>query len=74
MVPKIRVGFKNALAGVFLTTIFLEAAKYVFTLIIGKVLNLGLVYRSLSVSIAFFAMGILFLVHIPHRGRDNSYP
>jgi len=53
IIPKKRVRFKNAFAGALLTTIFLEAAKFIFTLILGKVLNLGVIYGSLSVSIIF---------------------
>ncbi len=53
MVPKKKISFRNALAGAFVTTLFLEGAKYIFTIIIGNVLNLGLIYGSLSVSIIF---------------------
>ncbi len=53
IVPKKRANIRNALAGAFLTTIFLEGAKYLFTIIMGKALNLGLIYGSISVSIVF---------------------
>lgn len=53
IVPKKKISIRNALAGAFLTTLFLEGAKYIFTVIIGNVLNLGLIYGSLSVSIIF---------------------
>jgi membrane protein len=53
IVPKKRISLRNAFAGAFITTLFLEGAKYIFTIIIGNVLSLGLIYGSLSVSIIF---------------------
>lgn len=53
IVPKKKIRLRNALIGAFFTTLFLEGAKYIFTIIIGNILNLGLIYGSLSVSIIF---------------------
>lgn len=53
IVPKKKISLRNAFTGAFLTTLFLEGAKYIFTLIIGNVLNFGLIYGSLSVLIIF---------------------
>ncbi len=54
IVPKQKIRLKNAFAGAFITTIFLEAAKHIFTILIGEVFDLGLIYGSLTVSIIFF--------------------
>lgn len=54
IVPKQKIRLKNALAGAFITTVFLEAAKHVFTILIGEVFDLGVIYGSLTVSIIFF--------------------
>lgn len=54
IVPKRKVRLKNAFTGAFLTTIFLEGANHLFAFIIGEVLDLGVIYGSLSVSIIFF--------------------
>lgn len=53
IVPRQRVKLRNAFAGAFLTTIFLEAAKHIFTFVIGEVFDLGLIYGSLSITIIF---------------------
>lgn len=54
IVPKQKVRLKSALVGAFITTIFLEAAKHIFTVLIGEVFDLGVIYGSLTVSIIFF--------------------
>ncbi len=51
IVPKKKISLRNAFKGAFITTLFLEGAKFIFTLIIGNVLNLGLIYGSLSIMI-----------------------
>lgn len=68
IVPKQKVRLRNAFAGAFLTTIFLGAAKHIFTFVIGKVLDLGVIYGSLSITIIFllwfFYSWCIFLIGV----------
>ncbi|MCX7913286.1 MAG: YihY/virulence factor BrkB family protein [Thermodesulfovibrionales bacterium] len=53
MIPKQKIEFKNAFFGAFVATLLFEIAKYIFTVLIVKVLNLGVIYGSLSATIIF---------------------
>ncbi|MCX8031307.1 MAG: YihY/virulence factor BrkB family protein [Thermodesulfovibrionales bacterium] len=53
VVPRHRVRIKSALIGALITTLLLEIARYLFTFIIKEVVDLGVVYGSLSAVIAF---------------------
>ncbi len=53
IVPRHKVKLKNALIGALFTTIFLEAAKHIFTFVIGEVIDFGIIYGSLSVTMIF---------------------
>ena len=80
MLPKARVKFPDAFKGAFFTTLFLEVAKYVFTLYVVKVMHLGKIYGSLSAFIVFllwmFYSSSIFLIgaEIVHNlGRPRKH-
>lgn len=80
IVPRQKIKLKNAIFGAFLTTLFLEIAKYIFTVLMAKVLNLGILYGSLSASIILslwiYYSWCIFLIgaetiNILEKGRAN---
>jgi len=66
ILPKRRIRWRNALAGALTATIFMEAAKYIFTFYVVKVVRLGAVYGPLSAFIIFllwvFYSSCIFLI------------
>jgi len=53
LLPRKMVKFKHAVSGALFTSIFLEAAKHIFTLYVVKVSMLGTVYGPLSAFVIF---------------------
>ncbi|HMK61268.1 MAG TPA: YihY/virulence factor BrkB family protein [Dissulfurispiraceae bacterium] len=66
ILPKRRIRWRNALTGALTATVFLEAAKYIFTFYVVKVVRLGAVYGPLSAFIIFllwvFYSSCIFLI------------
>lgn len=53
IVPRYRIKLKYALVGALFTTVFLELAKYIFTFVMKEVIDFGVIYGSLSVTVVF---------------------
>lgn len=49
LLPRRKIRFSHALFGAFFTTVFLEAAKHVFTIYVGNFVKFGTIYGPLSV-------------------------
>ena len=57
ILPKRRIKWRNAAIGALTATVFHEAAKYIFTFYVVKVVKLGTVYGPLSAFIIFLLWG-----------------
>ncbi len=66
LLPKKRVRLVHAFAGSLFTAIFLEAAKYLFTIYVVRVMRLGTIYGPLSAFVMFllwlFYSSCIFLI------------
>jgi membrane protein len=57
IMPKKKVRWKDALTGAIIASVFLEAAKHIFTFYVVKVVKLGAIYGPLSAFVIFLLWG-----------------
>ncbi len=57
VMPKRRIRWKNAITGSLIASVFLEAAKHIFTIYVVKVVKFGSIYGPLSAFVIFLLWG-----------------
>ena len=57
ILPKKKIGWRNAMAGALIAAIFLETTKHIFTFYVVKVVKFGAIYGPLSAFIIFLLWG-----------------